>query len=134
MNQENAPKQELDRYFPNFNDFKSDGLNSESETQNSARQPKKKSKQIGTNFKLGQKERNKIPDRFFLYIFSVSVALGFLGTVIPKKSIEQTINVESGERIEMMTSTQGDTFTQVVGYSLASLAAIMGSIKKLVSN
>ncbi|MBE9041189.1 hypothetical protein IQ235_10405 [Oscillatoriales cyanobacterium LEGE 11467] len=133
MNQNNEPTEELDRYFPNFQNFKSDRVNSESNDPSSARSNPTKFNQNRTRPKIELKEKKKIPDRFFLYIFSASIALGFLGTIVPKKSIEQTLDIESGERIEIMTSKQGDTFTQVVGYSLASLAAIMGSIKKLVS-
>ena len=132
MDKNNASPEEIDRYFPDFKEVEDERLNSN--LQKHSNQPRSlNSKKTEPKSKTRLNEVKNIGDRFFLYIFSVSVALGFLGTIIPKTSIEQTINLELGQPVEIVTSTQGDTFTQVVGYSLASLAATMGLIKKLVS-
>ena len=84
MDKNNAPPEDLDRYFPNFKDVEGDRLSSNSKSRNSQKN------------KLTSKELKKIGDRFFLYIFSVSVVLGFLGTIIPKTTIEQTLDAGHG--------------------------------------
>ena len=124
MDKNNGSPEEVDRYFPDFQDVEDARLNSNLPKHSKKTEPKSKTR---------LNESKNIADRFFLYIFSVSVALGFLGTIIPKTSIERTINLELGQPVETVTSTQGDTFTQVVGYCLASVAATMGLIKKLAS-
>ena len=132
MDKNNVPSEEVDRNFPEFQEVEDDRLNS-NPLKHSNKPLSLNSNTTEPKSKTRLNESKNIGDRFFLYIFSVSGALGFLGTIIPKTSIEQTTNLELGQPVEIVTSTQGDTFTQVVGYSLASLAAIMGLIKKLAS-
>ena len=132
MDKNHASPEEIDRYFPDFQEVEDDRLNS-NPPKNSNQPRSLNSKKTEPKYKTRLNEVKNIGDRFFLYIFSVSVALGFLGTIIPKTSIERTINLELGQPVETVTSTQGDTFTQVVGYCLASVAATMGLIKKLAS-
>ncbi|MDY6940560.1 MAG: hypothetical protein SWY16_23245 [Cyanobacteriota bacterium] len=132
MASKDRPEEKIDRYFPDFQNFERDSLEARSkEAIDLTKNISKESLNQNTNSK--SKEWNRIADRFFIYIFTVSLIFGFFGTIITKTTIEQTTNLESGERIEIVTSKQGDIFTQIVGYSLASLAATMGLINKLIS-